>query len=94
MHFIRDANVNIQLTKITFDVLGELTRAEKLGLEALRYLPEDSSIHFNLGNTMGKQQKFEQAEHYFKKAISLKPGTALYHTNLGNVLLFFIHTSV
>jgi Tfp pilus assembly protein PilF len=56
-----------------------------MGLEALSRLPDDPAIHFNLANTLGKEGHYEEAEETFKKAISLKPNQALYHTNLGKI---------
>ncbi|CAA9996576.1 unnamed protein product [Nesidiocoris tenuis] len=68
---------------VMLDSLGDLEKAEALAKEALEHLPDDSSLHFNLANTLGKRSAYEDAEYHFKVAIRLKPNVALYHTNLG-----------
>lgn len=64
-------------------VLGEWDKAQSLASEALAILPNDSALHFNLANTLGKKGHYENAEQHFLKAIQLKDKQALYHTNLG-----------
>lgn len=64
---------------------GELDKAEVLAKEALTQIPDDSAIHFNLANTLGKKSQFEDAEYHFSVATRLKPNMALYHTNLGKL---------
>lgn len=74
-----------ELNFILLNILGELDKAENLAKKALKILPEDSALHFNLANTLGKKGHYENAEEHFKTAITLRPNQALYHTNLGNL---------
>ncbi|KAF6204294.1 hypothetical protein GE061_002634 [Apolygus lucorum] len=68
---------------VMLDSLGELDKAELMAKEALKHLPDDSALHFNLANTLGKRSLYEDAEYHFLISTRLKPNTALYHTNLG-----------
>ena len=52
-------------------------------MKALKYLPEEPQLHFNLGNVYGKQGKWAESEKYFLKAIKLKPGVPKFYANLG-----------
>lgn len=54
------------------------------------YLPNDSALHFNLANTLGKKGYYENAEQHFLTAIKLKKNEALYHTNLGKPIIVFL----
>ena len=67
-----------------------MDKAQSLATEALMYLPNDSALHFNLANTLGKKKIYEKAEHHFLTAIQLKKNEPLYHTNLGNVYFILI----
>lgn len=64
-------------------VSGNLKEAKELAQEALRILPGDPGLHFNLANTLGKMSLFPEAEHHFMKAIELDYRNAIYHSNMG-----------
>ena len=57
-----------------------------MAYQALSYIPNDSSVHFNIGNILGKKEDFEKAEYHFKIAISEEPTNPTYYTNLGTKL--------
>ena len=58
--------------------------AIKLGRTALMHNPKSPALHFSIANTLGKLQRFEEAEKHFMEALNLNPHNALYHSNLGN----------
>ncbi|KAJ8665348.1 hypothetical protein QAD02_007010 [Eretmocerus hayati] len=68
---------------ILFENLGMKVEALNAARQALRFIPNDPSIHFNIGNILGKDGDFQQAELHFKTAISANPNNSIYHTNLG-----------
>lgn len=51
--------------------------------QALQFLPDDASIHFNIANILGKAGNFIGAEKHFKNAIAKNPKDATFFTNLG-----------
>lgn len=51
--------------------------------EALTHMPNDSGIHFNLANALGKAGEFQMSEKHFLEALKLNPTNPQYHTNLG-----------
>ncbi|KAK3095523.1 hypothetical protein FSP39_015624 [Pinctada imbricata] len=70
---------------ILYDSLDLLDKAEAAGKEAIKYIPQDPSIYFNLANVMGKADRHRESEQYFLKAIKLhgKIVPAKVYTNLG-----------
>jgi len=64
------------------DNIGAYDRAQKIALEALHFHPNQSSLHFNYANVLGKDGKFKESETYFKSAIDLNPEKAVYFANL------------
>lgn len=68
---------------LLLDDLGMRKDALKIANQALRYIPDDASIHFNIANILGKAGNFVEAEAYFKNAISRNPKDAMFYTNLG-----------
>lgn len=68
---------------LLLDDLGMREEALKIAYEALRFLPTDASIHFNIANILGKAGNFVEAEVHFKNAISKNPTDAMFYTNLG-----------
>ena len=70
---------------LLFDNLGKHDKALEMANEALSYIPKESSIHFNVGNILGKKQKYEEAELHFKLAITEDPKNPTCYTNLGNI---------
>lgn len=70
---------------ILYENLKQPNEALKTAEKALLHIPEDPSIHFNLGNILGKKNLFEKAEFHFKKALSLDSENSVYYTNLGNL---------
>ena len=51
---------------------------------ALKFIPGDATIHFNIANILGKAGRFEEAEVEFKEAISRDPTNPTVLTNLGD----------
>lgn len=51
--------------------------------EALKFIPKHASLYVNIGNILGKKEKFEEAEIQFKLAMSINPTDPLVYTNLG-----------
>ncbi|XP_073818423.1 transmembrane O-mannosyltransferase targeting cadherins 4 [Musca autumnalis] len=76
---LRQAWTNI-LTML--DSQGRFEKALKVSDEALKYLPNDSSITFLRANIYGKLGHYEQAEHLYKQVVAKEPLNYLYHTNL------------
>lgn len=77
---------------ILLDSLGRLSEAEEAAREALtrievtlnpRTTAKVAELEFHLANTLGKMERFEEAEKHFRRAIKLRPGNASYHSNLG-----------
>tara|TARA_B110000114_G_C15032318_1_gene373489 strand:+ start:67 stop:1260 length:1194 start_codon:yes stop_codon:yes gene_type:complete len=89
MIFKSNINQKIQLATNTYNA-GKLDEAEKLYREILEILPQDSSIHNNLGNTLQGLGKLEEANKIYRKAIKLKPDYTIAHYNLANNL-FALH---
>ena len=56
--------------------------AESFAHDALEHLSHESELYFHLGNIHGKRGKFETAEEFYLKALSLGATTA-YYGNLG-----------
>ena len=53
---------------------------------AIAFKPDYAEAQNNLGSTLKKLRKFEDAEVSYKRAIALKPNFAMAHFNLGNTL--------
>jgi predicted O-linked N-acetylglucosamine transferase (SPINDLY family) len=51
-------------------------------LTAVRLMPQDAEAHVNLGLTLAKMTRFEEAEFYLRKALDIKPGFAAAHYRL------------
>ena len=69
-----------------FHALGDPPQAEKYYLIAVKEKPTLMQGWLNLANTYMLQEKFEQAETGFRKAIKLKPNTAQALYGLGMAL--------
>ncbi|CAG9768829.1 unnamed protein product [Ceutorhynchus assimilis] len=65
------------------DSNGRAHEAVELGALALHHVPRAPSIHFALGNALGKLNRFPEAESHFLQAIKLNETNALYYSNLG-----------
>ena len=52
-------------------------------MKALKHLPEESQLYFNIANVYGKKGLFDESEKYFLKAIQLNPKTAKFYANFG-----------
>ena len=61
---------------------GNYSIAEKQYRELLQRKPNDAEIHFNLGNTLYREQKFSEAEDHFKQALNSQ------HTDLREKALY------
>ncbi|RWS29660.1 Transmembrane and TPR repeat-containing protein 4-like protein, partial [Leptotrombidium deliense] len=67
---------------LLIDSIGETNDAITIAEEALNFIKEDSLLHFNYANLLGKMRRFEDAENHYLKAIRLKE-EAIYFANLG-----------
>ncbi|XP_043271664.1 protein O-mannosyl-transferase TMTC4-like isoform X2 [Venturia canescens] len=65
------------------DDLGKPSEALKVARTGLKFIPDDSTLHFNIGNILGKAGRFEEAEIEFKEAISKDSKNPTILTNLG-----------
>ncbi|XP_076640372.1 protein O-mannosyl-transferase F38B6.6 [Colletes latitarsis] len=68
---------------LLLDDLGMREDALNIAIQALQFLPDDASIHFNIANILGKAGNFVEAEVHFKNAISKNPTDSMFYTNLG-----------
>lgn len=57
--------------------------AIRLSDQALRYLPNETSILFIRANVCGKMRNYVESEQLYKRVIKAEPMNALYHSNLG-----------
>ncbi|TIR25703.1 MAG: YaiO family outer membrane beta-barrel protein [Mesorhizobium sp.] len=64
---------------------GKLPEAEKVYRRALKLAPEDTDILVALGLVIGSSQRFDEADHFFDRALAVKPG--LLDARLGKVRL-------
>jgi tetratricopeptide (TPR) repeat protein len=69
---------------LLLDNMGKTEEALQKAIQALRYLPKYSPIHFNLGNILGKKGNFYDAQNHFQLAINEDPTNFIYYTNLGH----------
>ncbi|XP_032878990.1 protein O-mannosyl-transferase TMTC4 isoform X2 [Amblyraja radiata] len=67
---------------ILLDNTGNLAKAEAVGKEALKMLPNDHTIMFSFANVLGKLKKYKESENLFLKALHINPNIASYHGNL------------
>lgn len=81
----RDAEA-IAALGIADGMLGNLVSAESNLRTALRLLPNEANIHFNLGKALQGQGKLAEARASYSSACRLRPGVASFHNNLANVL--------
>nr|XP_012149075.1 PREDICTED: transmembrane and TPR repeat-containing protein 4-like isoform X2 [Megachile rotundata] len=62
---------------LLLDDLGMREEALKVAHQALRFLPDDASIHFNIANILGvlyhRWNRFREAEYMYKQALEIKP---------------------
>jgi tetratricopeptide (TPR) repeat protein len=72
--------LGIALSKQGKDALQPLTAAAK-------YLPDDPSVHLNLGNALGRSGRLEEAAASYGRALAIQPDFAEAHDNLGDVQL-------
>ncbi|ESO96049.1 hypothetical protein LOTGIDRAFT_116230, partial [Lottia gigantea] len=70
-------------TLILLDNIGELKLAENVGKEALKVLPREHQVLFNLANIYGKLEKYTESEQFFLLALKEDQNNAKYHLNIG-----------
>lgn len=72
-----------------FSDKGQAMEAMELFPTALRELPDSPSINFVGANILGKLNRYEEAERYFKKAIYLfgERVQPVHYANLGKHIL-------
>ena len=68
---------------------GRIADLEVAAKEALTYIPEESSIYYNVANAFGKDGQYQESEKYFLHAIRLDPRNPGYHSNLGQFACFY-----
>ncbi|XP_038050307.1 protein O-mannosyl-transferase TMTC4-like isoform X1 [Patiria miniata] len=68
---------------VHFESLGQYETAILVAKEAMKHVPQEPSIYFGLGNVLGKEGRYQEAEENFLQAIQLNPKMANYHGNLG-----------
>ncbi|XP_045600678.2 LOW QUALITY PROTEIN: protein O-mannosyl-transferase TMTC4 [Procambarus clarkii] len=68
---------------ILLDSQGLYQPAIEVADKALRHLPNEPALHFNLANTLGKLNRYEESESHFLQATKLDPSNANYWANLG-----------
>lgn len=68
---------------ILLDSQGLYQPAIEVADKALRHLPNEPALHFNLANTLGKLSRYEESESHFLVATNLDPSNANYWANLG-----------
>lgn len=73
---------------LLLDNLGRISDLKIVASVALKHNPNESSIHFNFANALGKAASqgsglFEESEKHFLTAIELNNKVATYHSNLG-----------
>lgn len=70
-------------TLVLLDGMGRQTRVIEVGKIALTACPKSPALHFTVANTLGKLERWQDAESHFQMAIELSPNNALYHSNFG-----------
>ncbi|KAK4313661.1 hypothetical protein Pmani_015008 [Petrolisthes manimaculis] len=68
---------------ILLDSQGHYEPAIDVAHKALRHLPNEPALHFNLANTLGKLSRYQESESHFLLATNLDPTNANYWANLG-----------
>lgn len=67
----------------TSSALGDQIGAEQQLHQALSLAPDVAQIHFNLGNVLRLQQRYDEAADAYRQAVRLKPDYSAALTNLG-----------
>ena len=68
---------------------GELEQAERELQAAIEHLPSPGAAHNNLANIYFLEERFEEAEDQYRKAIAAEPHAASTHMNLSLLLTLF-----
>ncbi|XP_045129547.1 protein O-mannosyl-transferase TMTC4-like isoform X4 [Portunus trituberculatus] len=68
---------------ILLDSQGLYQPAIDIADQALKHLPNEPALHFNLANTLGKLNRYQESESHFLLATTLDPSNANYWANLG-----------
>ena len=73
---------------LTYDARNDLQKAEKYYLKAHENSPKDNDpdVHNNLGITLARQGKLQEAVEHFKEAVRINNDDQLAHNNLGITL--------
>ena len=53
--------------------------------QALKHLPGEPQLYFNMANAYGKMNKYKDSARMFDKAIQLAPDRAQYYANYGEI---------
>ena len=65
---------------------GEAAAAEPLLRKALERLPQDAGVHTALGEACQRQERFEEAETHYRRALDLDAGHFVAQVRLGDLL--------
>ena len=68
---------------VVLDQLNMCSEVIHLSLEALTHVPNESSVLMQIGSCYAKLHNYEKAEKFIQNAISIKPTSSLYRSNLG-----------
>jgi len=66
-----------------FCVSDQYERSIDVCQQALKHLPGEPQLYFNMANAYGKMNKYEDSARMFDKAIQLAPDRAQYYANYG-----------
>jgi len=67
---------------------GNLTASALFYYEILKFIPEDSSIHRNIGKILFTLKKYEDSSFHLQKALQITPGDAATYNLLGKSLMY------
>ena len=73
---------------VTWKQVGYWQNNTTLFKHTLEKTTNNPIIHYNLGNLLASQGKFDDAIKQFRESIRISPGYAKAHNNLGNALLY------
>ena len=87
---LRRGPVDLSVLTLAADVLakaGHVEEAQRIGRRATELFPGDSSAWFAYGWSAKAASDWRVAEEALGKAVDIDPGVAMWHNNLGTVLL-------
>lgn len=88
--FLRNSEYLLSFLLRLLTCVGNLDKAEMIAKEALKVLSSAPSVHFHLGNILGKLSRYREAENHFKQALDMEPNNANYWGNLGIWIYYYV----